>query len=407
MFLISPFFWLTNRYETTIVILALGAGFSVYVAYLIASKLIKNYLMIFALLFAYMFYVGIQNALIFFLHPTTLMILPLMLLFWAIVNNKIKFYYILLLINLGFKETVVTLTFALAFFLFFYKKKWRKHALITAVITIVYTLLVTQIIVPPLSPTSHFNYEPQWLEIISRSVTGWVHPIKIKTMLATFATFGFLPIFYPLFLPTIMQDFLLRYIIGPQAGFRWDLGQYYNANLVVLMFFGSVIAIQKLEGKNLSSKIITTWAILIFIIVSLLHRFIYHGPFGLAYNPEFYRHTFRQDFMWDFIDKIPKNGKLMLQNNIAAVFSHNDVYILKDCKKINKVQPDVLVFDFRSGQNVNNWWPTSDHEMKANVELLKQNPSYSIKYNDNSRYIFIRNSKDFSQLSCPENEPDK
>src|SRR3990167_1132117 len=32
MFLISPFFWLTDRYETTIVIQALGAGLSVYVA---------------------------------------------------------------------------------------------------------------------------------------------------------------------------------------------------------------------------------------------------------------------------------------------------------------------------------------------------------------------------------------
>jgi len=400
MFLITPVYWLTDRYETTIIVLALGAGFSVYFAYLIASKLIKNQFMIFALLFAYMFYVGMQNALTFLLHPTTLMIFPLMLLFWAIVNKKITLYYILLIINLGFKETVVTLTFALSIFLYFYSKKWRRHALVTALITITHVFLVTKVIVPPLSPTGAFNYNPQWAEIATRLVTGWILPIKIQTMLATFTTFGFLPIFNPIFLPTIMQDFLLRYIIGPQAGFRWDLGQYYNSNLVVLMFFGSVIAVSRIQRMESLSKIITPWAILIFILVSILHRFVYHGPFGLAYNLEFYKHTFRQDFMWDFINKIPRNGKVMLQNNIAVFFTHNDVYILKDCQWINTVKPDVIAFDFRPGQNVNNWWPTTDHEMRMDVALLKESPAYSVKYNDDYRYIFIKSDNNQVDLPC-------
>lgn len=402
MFLISPIYWFTDRYEATLVVQAIGVGSSVFVAYLIANKLIKNQFMVFALIFAYMFYIGMQNALIFFLHPTTLMIFPLMLLFWAIINNKIKLYYLLLIINLGFKETVIALTFALTVFLYLYDRRWKKHAIATGLITTIYALLVTKIIVPPLSPTGQFNYQPQWKEIFEGFITRWFRPtIKVETMAASFATFGFLPLFSMIFLPVILQDFLLRFVVGPQAGFRLDLGQYYNANLVVLLFFGAVLAVNKLQKMQIFIKTQLLWSISIVATVIVLHRFIYHGPFGLAYNLEFYRHTFRQGFMWDFINKIQGNGKFMLQNNIAVFFTHNDVYILKNCEWIKQVQPDVIAFDFRPGQNVNNWWPSSDHEMKSNVELLKQSPSYVIEYSQDYRYIFTRDkNKDF-ELECP------
>lgn len=402
IFILSPLYWFTQSYAATIVAISAMTGLSVLVAYEIAEKFIRSKLIIYALLFAYMFYIGMQNSLIFFIHPVTLMFLPLMLLFWSIFKNRKILYYFILFLNLGFIEHISLLVIALGPFLYFYKKEWKLHAIITIAIGVLYAILVTKILIPFLTGR-RFYWQPEWPTSIDDLLRRMFLPyLKIETVLVSFATFLFLPLLVPEFLPVIGQDFFKRFVIAPQEGtFRFDLGLHYNANLAVLLFIASVLAINKLQKRKIFQNFKFLISVVIVTIVIIFHQFIYHGPFGLVYNSEFFKHTKRQGFMWDFIDKIPKEGIIMTQNNIAVFFTHNDLYNLSNCERINEVQPDVIAYDFRPGQNPNNMWPITEESMKELTSLLKESSAYSIGYRDQYRFVFQKTNNAWVNINCP------
>ena len=183
VFILSPLYWLTESYLTTIIAVAIGVGISVLIAYEIANKLIKNKFIVSSLLFAYMFFIGLQNALITFLDPIVLMIPFLMLLFWAVISDKKKLFYLLLFLNLGFKETIASLGLTLGVFLFFYDKTWKKHAIYTIIISTTYALLVTKLIIPKFAPEHNFFYEPNWNVVLEDFIPRLFLPvIKTKTI---------------------------------------------------------------------------------------------------------------------------------------------------------------------------------------------------------------------------------
>ena len=408
LLLFAPFYWINDSYLTPIFVLSALYGLSVLIAYEIGHALRINKLMLYALLFAYMFFIGTQNAVIFFLKDISASIPFLMLLFLTIIKKKMKLFYILLLVNLGFKETIAITTASLGMALFLFgDKSWKKHAIAIILISVIYSLFISKIFVPYFRYQAYgqigsYGFNPDLkLDPFFYLVNFFNTPQKRETIFASLSNFGFLPIFTPFGLLMTIQDFAQRFVlIHSYSPLRQGLNLHYNISLAAILFFGSVLAIKNLQKKQFYKRVLIFHVIFIILIVTIYHRFIYHGPFGLIYNKDFFNITRNMKFMDEFIEKIPREGKLMIQNNLAVRFTHDDLYILENCKKINKVQPDVIVFDFRPGQNVNNWWPTSDHEMKINVDLLSVSQSYSIKYTDDYRYIFTRTQHEFSPLPC-------
>lgn len=389
--LFSPWYWISQRYDITLIALSLYTGLSVLVAYEIARLFIKNHFLVYSLLFAYMGYVGLQNALIFFIHDITAMLLPLTLLFLALFKEKWKWFYALLIFNLGFKETVAVIGVALAVTMWLYKKSWFKHAVIVFFISLLYGVIVTRVVIPYYSG-DRFLYQPTWPTSIGQLFERMVdRPTKVQTVVYSLATFGFLPLLSPATWPLIAQDILLRFVLSytPNSQ-RWDLGLHYNANLVVFLFVAAVLGSRWLEVKVRSQKFCIFWGVVVMVAVVYLHQFKLHGPFGLLYNLEFYRHTQRQGFMHDFINRIPRQGKIMTQNNLAVFFTHDDLYLLDGYEYFKQVQPAVVAFDLRTGQNPNNFWPMDEPGLTKMARQLKSEPGYQLLYEDNSRYIYTR-----------------
>jgi len=395
---LAPFYWLFPFYETPIIVMSLLIGLSVLAAWEIADHLIENKLMAYTLLFAYLGYIGLQNALIFLIHDITLQIPFLMLLFLSLIKDKKRWFYLLLFINLGFKESVAISTLTLGIsLLFFYKKKWRRDALAIILISIAYGWLAAKIIVPycrqisfhkpekfaysPELPTNPLNYLTYFLDT----------PQKRETIFVSLATFGFLPLFSVFSLPLILQDFAQRFVLlAPHSPLRQGLNLHYNANLAVLLFIGSVWAVSWLEKKKIYRKLINLHALLIIAMTVFFHQFVYHGPLGLIYNPDFFKITRQMKFMDEFVAKIPQQGKIMTQNNLAVRFTHQDLYLLLSEKILRRVQPDVIAFDFRPGQNINNFWPMTEKELQDLAETLLKDKQYTPIYKEDCRYIFVK-----------------
>ena len=215
---------------------------------------------------------------------------------------------------------------------------------------------------------------------------------KRETIFTSLFTFGFLPLFSLFSLLLVFQDFAQRFVlISPdKAFFRQGLNLHYNASLAVLLFVGSVFTVAKLQKKSWYRKIIVFHALFIFLITGVYHRFIYHGPFGLLTNRVFFKITKNMKFMDDFVDKIPREGKIMIQNNLAVRFTHDDLYLLASEKYLREVNPDVVALDFRPGQNINNFWPMTEVKMEELSKTLLNDPGYDILYQEPHRYIFLK-----------------
>jgi len=393
---LAPFYWLYNSYETPIVVQSILIGSSVLIAYEVANSLIKNKLMIYALLFAYMFYIGMQNAIIFLVHDITLQIPFLMLLFLALVKNKKRWFFLLLLINLGFKESVSVTMFTLGFCLVLFKKTWRNEGWLTILIATLYGFgamkFISYLRTINFARLEKFTYTPdfgrQWYQYLINFVDTQQ---KRETIFVSLASFGFLPLFSPFALLLLIQDWAQRFVlINPYDSYRQGLNLHYNANLVVLLFVGAVFALNKLETKKWYQKVINYHALIIFLLVAIYHRLIYHGPLGLIYNPDFFKITQNMKFMDEFVAKIPRQGKIMVQNNLACRFTHNDLYLLLSEKEFNRVSPDVIALDFRPGQSPTNYWPMNENGMKELAQKLLEDKNYTLIYRESHRFIFVK-----------------
>ena len=116
----------------------------------------------------------------------------------------------------------------------------------------------------------------------------------------------------------------------------------------------------------------------------ILHRFIFHGPLGLAYNPVFYAHTNDFKFLDKLVSKVPRNARISAQNNLTPPFFHQEVWILRD--NYRYMNPDYIVIDARDGQNPTNYLGISD--IKVLKDKINGDKRYKIFYHDGDQYIF-------------------
>ena len=384
IFLLSPLYWLTDRQEMILVVQAVVVGLSGIVLYSIGKQVLKNRLLALGILTCYFLIVGLQNAVITDFHEITIMTLPLMLTFWAIVNKRVKLYFIFLIVTLGFKESTFLLGAGIGIAIIFLRKEWFRIAIITIAISFIWGYVSIKLIIPLFSNGTYL-YSPSFHGGVIDNIFAFVdHPLKQKTLFFSFLSFSFLPIISPVFWFLILQDYGIRFI--PQfCCTRWDLGMHYNSQSAVILAISSVFALKKLQKIKFTSKFLyLVWAVII-LNALFLYRFILHGPFGLAYNPSFYEHTKNFNYLNDMIKKIPKEASVMTQNNLAARFTHQKVYLLRfDYKKYN---PEYIMIDNRKGQSSNSFFGI-EHAVENTIEKLKEDLSYKMIYNTKEQFIF-------------------
>ncbi len=383
---ITPIYWFSQKPEAVLIAQAVSVGLSAVVAYLLARKLVADGLVRITLIVSYLGFVGLQNALYTDVHNIVFALLPFMLAVWATYNKEYVWYWIFFLITLGFQESMAGVGVGLGLFLLLANKKWRKIGIFTIVISFIWGLAATKIVIPHLGG-SGYHYQPDFPPSVDGWLLGLFSPpeLKLKTIIVSCASFGFLPLFSLPVLPLLLEHFLERFVLN-QAATRWDLGFHYNALLSAILFLGAADAIRRMKRK-----ILTLWAVGTIAIVFVLHRFILHGPLLLATHPAFYRQTRDMRFLRDFINQIPREGLLMTQNNLATYFTHGKVMLLN--LNFEKIAPDYVAVDIRAGQNPNNFFPLSEGQFKDLIASLSANQNYQKKVIREDQWLFVHKSK--------------
>lgn len=381
MFLLAPLYWVTSHQEVLLIAQALAVSLSGLVLYRIGQRVLKDNLVSFAVMVAYLLFVGLQNAIITDLHEVTVGTLPLMLLLWAYVARRQKFFWLFLLLTLGIKESTAILGATLGLIIMLTDKKWRRIGVVTLIISIAWGLIATKLIVPFFSGGA-YGYSPILPTELWGHIAGFFNEaIKRKTLLYSFGSFLFLPLLYPPAWLLMIQDFYIRFV-PKNTNLRWDLGLHYSAQLAPILGYGAVMALKKFRRPILG--------VFLIVVAVYLHQFKLHGPLGLAYNPAFYAHTKNFAFLDRLILQVPKNATVMAQNNLATRFSHQTVFLLR--KNYWDWESDYIVIDARDGQNPNNFFGIKDYQGIGDIEeiigSIRVDPAYQTIYQTEKQFVF-------------------
>lgn len=385
MYLLSPLYLFTNAYEPILIIENLFVALSGLILYYLAYEKTQRRLFSFSLLVAFTWFIGLQNAVIAFYHNDLFAMLTLSLALLQIYKKNWLLFSLFLLLTLGLKENFAGVGIGLGVYLFL--KGFRKQGIFAGIFSAIYYVLVTHWIIPTIA---HYPYPysatiPGFPNILTDFFTP---KIKAITIVVSLITFGFLPLTGWTFLPTVFQDLYSRFVLNTGSA-RWDLGLQYNSILSVLLFFGAIEGAVLLLKYGWYKKLVNLHAVVIIASVLVLHRFVYHGPYGLLYNSAFYRHTGEMGFLNNFVAKIPLRGLIMAPNNIASHLTHHDdVMLLRE--DYPTYSPGVIVLDVRPGQNPNNYWPVISEHLPGLLLNLQKDPTYSVGYHSGDQWIFVK-----------------
>jgi uncharacterized membrane protein len=387
IFILSLLYWFTNKSEVLLIAQALCVGLSGLVLYDIGKIVLKNRIQSFCILGSYFLFAGLQNGVIFDFHEVTIMTLPLMLTFWAIVKKNLSLYIICFLLSLGFKESTFALGVGIAIVVFFTRKEWRKIAIFSAIASLLWGVIAIKIVIPYFSG-GVYQYNPVFRNGLMGLFTGFFdNKIKRETLWYSFLNFGFLSLFSPMFWFLLLQDFAIRFL--PDVQTRWGLGFHYSVQTTQLLALSSTYGLRNIRNK-FPSLHVTSFCVFVLFISLFLYRFPLRGSLALAYNPAFYKHTKDFAFLNDLVTYVPKNVSVMAQNNIAVRFTHQKVFLLR--RNYGDYMPDYIVMDMREGQNPNNFYVTINPPLVLyNLKELDKN--YSLVHNTGEQYIFKRIKK--------------
>lgn len=383
-FLLSPLYWFTNRSEILLIAQSFFVGMSGFVLYLIGVWILKNVWYALSIMTVYFLFVGLQNAVITDFHEVTVATFFFMLVYLFFIKQQIFWYFLSLLVFLGFKESNFLIGIGIGVSVFFLNPQWRKIALMTILLSIFWGILSIKVIIPFFSE-GRYIYSTELSFNPVRVVESFIDdPRKLRTLWYSFGSFGFLPLLSPSFWLLLFQDFFVRFY--PHIHPRWELGFHYSAIVAAIMGVSSLFSLRFLQQRFSRPNILHVFILVLVLNALFLYRFILRGPLALAYNPAFYAHSNDFAFLDKAIARIPDDASVMAQNNLLSRFSHQKSWLLVN--SYESKQPDYIILDVRDGQNPNN------HYGIANVDRLvislKQDNQYNIYYHEADVYIFKR-----------------
>lgn len=386
--MLAPIYWLTNRQEAIFVAQVFFVAVSAVLAYHLAKKFLNIFIVKFALVVAYLGYVGMQNALITDVHNIVFSIPFIMLCFCAIKNNQHKLYWLSLIIMLGWQESLATVGVGLGTYQIIIDRKKTFRGVVTILLSVAYGFLVTHQLIP-IFGGHQYSYLPKIPENTSLFIVRLFSPVvKSQTIFYSFLTFGFIPILNLSTLPLIIEHFVERFVLNSTES-RWGLGIHYSSLLSPLLFVGALETAKNFSKVIILRRLIVIWGIFVILIVFSLHRFFLHGPLLLAAHPGFFKQTDNAKFMRDFAKKIPTERILMTQNSIASHFTHQKVMLLS--QNYDNIDPEVIAIDIRPGQNLNNFFPLKESEAISLARSLQKSDSKYVNINPNEyQLIFVK-----------------
>lgn len=348
------------------------------------------------LLLCYFLFIGTQNAFLFGFHEINLIPAFFMMAAWALLTKRKTIFWLSLLVLLLTKESMPAIGLGIGWFMLFSLRHHRKRALLVIALSLVWLVLAIKVIIPYFSGDGVLYTKvelPQTPEALVHQLTTPTE--KITTFLVTLGSFGFMPLLSVSLLPLVIQDFLLRYVFSISGSIQYTLYYHYGVAVAPILFFASLWVSFKLINRQ-GGK----WLVALLVMVSLSVVFYsqvfleQRAPIFLTFNKAFYQQTKNNAFLWQLIKEVPATGTVMAQNHLGAALANREAtYLLPhDSNELKHIDPDLIVYELRPGQNPNNFFPISLDEWTTLTKELIETGKYRVVYNHDLMYVLEKSS---------------
>lgn len=392
LILIAPLFWLTSDLKILLVEQVLATVFGGVLIYKIAKKLKLSDFSSLTLAFVHLAFAGIENPLVTDWHPEPTAGFFLLLFFYLFCFTKRKHWtYLTAFIFLGFKESNAITFLFLLIFLFFYQKRKRKEIVNYFIIAVIWFFTAVKVLIPFFAGRPYY-YSPEIpLSPITMIKNFFNQPQKIKLIVDSLFSYGFLPILFFAGLIPVVGELGVRLIPSNSFFQSYNLLMHYNVFLGCFLSLSTIYAILKLK-RILPYKKKTEFVIILYLLLVSLFtaREITFSPLNMAINRVFWQELGQKNDFFKEIAKIPQKGTIMSQNNLLSHFvkRKEEVYLFSGDYKKN---PDIIVFETTKDQNPNNFYPTDEKAVKAAIEQLIRDKTYRrVSSKNKNLFVFIK-----------------
>jgi uncharacterized membrane protein len=341
--IVSPFYWIWSSPVMLILVRNAWFCFSGVAVYLLARKKGSSIFIGSALVFAYLGFYGVQNAIWFDVHSASFAAGFLM---WFIYFLEIKKKIPALLfffLAITAKENIALLTF-LTSFAFFIKQRTKLLAFFMAA-SVAYLFFIFFIFFPQIMHVKYL-YAAQNGTINSLNPLDlFKSPENLQVYLYSLLSFGFLPLLSPLSLLPALGDLATYFMFGSNLPAAQGLFGHYRITLTPFLIWSTILAIGRFKRLN-------RWYIGLYLIIStMLAQYILHLPLSYLTKQWFWTQPSAVKSINLVISKdLPKNASVVSQNNITPHIAHRD--------KIYTLYPERKNFENTSfcGQKICNWF---------------------------------------------------
>lgn len=412
LYFLSPIYWFFDEVAALLLFQAIWVATGAIPIYLLAKEKLKNVFLSFVLAFCFLSFFGIQNGIAFDFHP--LLIAVPLITWWLYFLEKGKRLkvFLLSLVILGLQENLGLLLIALGFVVLIQKKDKAFGAIIILLASF-WFLLATKVLMPYFSSQDTFSYFPTKPFLVPQNFFKELfYPFeKTKTIFVSLGAFAFLPIFSPIFLIPIFEQFMERFV-GNIVATRWGIGLHYSAPLAPILAYASIKTLEKDFFKKRKRVYFLVSFVLLFVAFS--YQLFLNLPLNLTLNKDFYKMPKDRPQLEKAIDLIDKKASVATQNNLVPHLSHREkVFVFSSCvgvpdpsrgmfcetliDKTNGRLPlieeenvDFILLNFSPGQNPNNFFPDGQEKVKEYVQKLLLDKKYKIKLRQGEIFLLER-----------------
>jgi len=372
--------------------------------YLLGRNVLKSRASAILIVCAYFSFYGLASAIDFDFHEITLATSFLLLTFYLAWKEKWGWYFISLLLLVSCKEDVAILVVFLGIFLGCLKRNW-KIGLATSILGLVWFGVVTKIMIPHLSPEGFIYFDYKVLgasptEAIKSVIYNPFHafhalinnPEKFRTMMAYFASFGFLPILAPTFfflaLPAVGEN------LWHTSPSRWG-GFHYEAIAAPIFAITSIFAIRNITGgfdKNIRNKLVVVLSFFVFVS-SFAVACEMRSPLFKVLNPDHYKIKQSSLDTLRVIKVVPKDASVTTYSTITPHMAMREkIYEYPNCIREICTKSDYFVLSLVSPQ-----WAMTDQALKEEVQWFLEGKEFRSDYGlylqDGAGFVFKRGYK--------------
>lgn len=314
--LVAPFYWIWNTKRMLLILQAVFVCFSGIAVFFLGKHYKLHPWLQYAVLFTFLMFYGVQNALWFDVHSATFGTAFVACFLYFLVTKKTKWSILFFFLAITAKENIAEITFLISFIYFLVTK--NKLASYFCIASVLYLVLVFGVYFPYFAGGYRFA-NPDGLLSELNPLLLFDTPDKRAVYLYTFLSYGFIPLLSPLYLIPVLGNLASYFILGSSVTGAQGLFLQYRIELVPLMSWATIITVAKFKWLN--NKYLAIYLVLCALIV----QYVLHLPLSYLSKRSFWQQPEAVKNITAILQYIPSTASVVSQNNITPHLTHREI----------------------------------------------------------------------------------